>query len=66
MNWLGVPTSTLYYLSVPFTTLFWWTIACLAPVIHLGNYVISGFLLPLSLLAKFEVSHGLLMYFNYR
>ncbi|CAL3965939.1 hypothetical protein PZA11_002753 [Diplocarpon coronariae] len=54
MNLLPILTSTLYYLSAPFTTVFWWTVACLAPFLHLGNYALSGFLLPLRLFAKFE------------
>ena len=59
MAWLSVIGSIFYYLSVPFTTVFtWvlgWVLAALAPLIHLGHYFASGFLLPLRVLAKFEV-----------
>lgn len=58
MTWLSVTGSIFYYLSVPFTTVFsWvlgWVLTALAPLIHLGHYFVSGFLLPLKLLAKFE------------
>ncbi|PBP17451.1 hypothetical protein BUE80_DR011787 [Diplocarpon rosae] len=50
----SILTITLYYLSAPFTIVFWWAVACLAPFQHLGNYILSALLLPLRLLAKFE------------
>ncbi|EKD13524.1 uncharacterized protein L3040_008609 [Drepanopeziza brunnea f. sp. 'multigermtubi'] len=54
MNWLSILRASLYYLFVPFTTLFWSIVACLAPVLHLVNYVLSACLLPVKFLAKFE------------
>jgi hypothetical protein len=55
MTWLTVIGSTFYYLLLPLTTVFGWLLVLLAPVLHLGSYILSGILLPLSLLAKFEV-----------
>ncbi|PMD65143.1 uncharacterized protein K444DRAFT_520190 [Hyaloscypha bicolor E] len=58
MTWLSVLGSVLYYLSLPFTTVFTtvynWVLIALAPALHLGHYLFSGMLLPLRLLAKFE------------
>jgi len=54
MTWLSVAGSIFYYLLLPVTTLFGWLLLALAPLLHLGSYVFSGFLMPLSLLAKFE------------
>jgi hypothetical protein len=56
MTWLSVTGTIFYYLSLPFTTLLRWILVALAPVLHLGHYMVSGFLLPLRLLAKFEAS----------
>jgi hypothetical protein len=56
MTWLSVTGAIFYYLSLPFTTLLRWILVALAPVLHLGHYTVSGFLLPLRLLAKFEAS----------
>jgi hypothetical protein len=55
MTWLSVLGTVLYYLSLPFTTIFSWLLIALAPILHLGHYLLSGFLLPLRLLVKFEV-----------
>jgi hypothetical protein len=55
MTWLSVLGSVLYYLSLPFTTIFNWVLIALAPALHLGHYLLSGLLLPLKLFAKFEV-----------
>jgi hypothetical protein len=63
MTWLLVLGSVLYYLSLPFTTVFTtvynWVLVALAPAIHLGHYLFSGMLLPLRLLAKFEVGKNI-------
>ncbi|KAH8768035.1 hypothetical protein BGZ57DRAFT_856573 [Hyaloscypha finlandica] len=59
MTWLSVLGSVLYYLSLPFisvfTTVYNWVLVALAPALHLGHYLLSGMFLPLRLLAKFEV-----------
>jgi len=55
MTWLSIITTTLYYLLLPLTILFGWVVVVLAPILHLGRYLLSGTLLPLRLLAKFEV-----------
>lgn len=59
MTSLSVLGGILYYISLPFTTVFTivfsWVLVVLAPALHLGHYVLAGFLLPLRLLAKFEV-----------
>ena len=55
MTWLSAIGSILYYLSLPITTVLGWLLVALAPLLHLGHYVLSGFLLPLRLLAKLEV-----------
>jgi len=54
MTWLSVISSIFYYLFLPLSTLFAWLLLALSPVLHLGSYLASGFLLPLRLLAKFE------------
>ncbi|PVH85399.1 hypothetical protein DL98DRAFT_44923 [Cadophora sp. DSE1049] len=54
MTWLSVLGTTFYYVSLPITTVFWWIVACLTPFISLATYILSGFLLPLKFLAKFE------------
>jgi hypothetical protein len=63
MTWLSVLGSVLYYLSLPFTTVFTtvynWVLIALAPALHLGHYLFSGMLLPLRLLAKFEVGKNI-------
>lgn len=53
--WLEVIARILYYLALPLTTLFEWLLILLAPLLHLGNYIFSGFLWPVRLLAKLEV-----------
>jgi len=67
MNWLAVLGSVLYYTSLPFTTvlvtIYNWLIIVLAPVLHLGHYLLSGLLLPLTLLAKFEVGQALFRFY---
>lgn len=55
MAWLEVTGRIIYYLVLPLTTLFGWLLILLAPLLHLGNYILSGFILPVKLLAKFEV-----------
>jgi hypothetical protein len=59
MTWLSVLGSVLFYVSLPFTILFNWALIALAPALHLGNYLLSGLLLPLRLFAKFEVCIGI-------
>lgn len=54
MTWLSVTGSVFSYLILPFTTILGWLLAALSPILHLGNYIISGLLLPLRLIAKFE------------
>jgi hypothetical protein len=55
MTWLSVIGSVFYNLSLPITTVLGWLLVALAPLLHLGHYFFYGFLLPLRLLAKFEV-----------
>jgi hypothetical protein len=62
MTWLSVLGSVLYYLSLPFTITFDWILVALAPVLHTGQYLLSAFLFPLRLLAKFEVGKNILFY----
>jgi len=54
MTWLLAIVRTVYYLLLPFITVLGWLLVLLAPVGHLGNYLLSGMLLPVTLLAKFE------------
>ncbi|KAN0103060.1 hypothetical protein V8E51_011373 [Hyaloscypha variabilis] len=58
MTWLSALGSVLYYISLPFTivliTIYNGIVIALAPALHLGHYLLSGLLLPLTLLAKFE------------
>jgi hypothetical protein len=60
MTWLSVLGSVLYYLSLPFTIIFDWILVALAPVLHMGQYLLSAFLFPLRLLSKFEVGKNIL------
>jgi voltage-gated potassium channel Kch len=60
MTWLSVLGSVLYYLSLPFKIIFDWLLVALAPVLHLGHYLLSAFLFPLRILAKFEVGENIL------
>ncbi|KAF7875039.1 hypothetical protein EAF04_002211 [Stromatinia cepivora] len=57
-TWLSMLASTSYYISLPITFIFGWLLAILrtafAPLLHLGNSLISTLLLPLKVLAKFE------------
>ena len=55
MTWLSVTGTIFYYLTVPLTTFFGWLLVALAPLLHLAHYFLSGLLLPLRVLAKFEV-----------
>jgi hypothetical protein len=55
MTWVSALSTVLYYLSLPFTTIFSWILIPLAPALHLGYYLLSGLLIPLKLFAKFEV-----------
>ena len=55
MTWLSVASSTLYYITLPIMVLLGWLLVVLAPVLHLGNYILSAILLPLTLLANLEV-----------
>ncbi|KAG4411033.1 hypothetical protein IFR04_015837 [Cadophora malorum] len=54
MTWISVLSTTFYYASLPITTIFWWIIACFTPFLKLAMRILSGFLLPLKFLAKFE------------
>jgi hypothetical protein len=67
MTWLSALGSVLYYISLPFTivliTIYNGIVIALAPALHLGHYLLSGLLLPLTLLAKFEV--GQTPFFGY-
>jgi len=54
MAWLAVVIRTLSYILLPVKLLFNVLLILLAPVLHLGSYVFTGFMLPLRLLAKFE------------
>lgn len=60
MTWLSVLGSVLYYLSLPFKIIFDWLLVALAPVLHLGHYLLSALLFPLRILAKFEVGENIL------
>lgn len=54
MSWVSAITTFFYYLLLPAATLLRWLFIALAPLFHLGTFIASGFLMPLSLLAKFE------------
>ncbi|CAG8962252.1 hypothetical protein HYFRA_00005305 [Hymenoscyphus fraxineus] len=57
MGWLEVATSAMRifsYLLLPLNFLYQVLLIVLAPLIHLGGYVVSVCLLPLKVLAKFE------------
>lgn len=56
MTWTTVIISIFSYLLLPIKFIFNGLLILLAPVLHLGSYVLAGFMLPLRLLAKFEVS----------
>ncbi|KAI9700441.1 MAG: hypothetical protein M1836_002456 [Candelina mexicana] len=43
-----------HYLFYPVTILFAWLIIILAPIVHLGHYVLYGLVMPLRILGKFE------------
>jgi hypothetical protein len=53
--WLSVIGRIFWLLLLPLTTLLGWLLVALGPILHLGNYLLSGMMLPLKLLAKFEV-----------
>jgi len=54
MAWFTIVISIFSYISLPIKLLFRALLVLLAPVLHLGSYVFTGFMLPLRLLAKFE------------
>jgi hypothetical protein len=56
MTWLTATTTVFSYLILPFTFAFRILLIILAPALYLGSYVLAAALLPLRLLAKFEVS----------
>jgi cobalamin biosynthesis protein CobD/CbiB len=53
--WLSVIGRIFWLLLLPLTTLLGWLLVALGPILHLGNYLLSGMMLPFKLLAKFEV-----------
>ena len=59
MTWITVISSIFYYLALPvtfvLTSLYGWFLIALAPVLHLAVYIFSALVLPLRILAKFEV-----------
>lgn len=61
MTWLSMIGSTLYYLVLPVSYILSWLLAILktslVPLLLLGSSIISGLLLPLKVLAKFEASY---------
>ncbi|TVY81471.1 hypothetical protein LSUE1_G003205 [Lachnellula suecica] len=54
MAWVAIVIRILSYLLLPIRLLFNALRIALAPVLHLGNYILTGCMLPLKLLAKFE------------
>ncbi|TVY14719.1 hypothetical protein LARI1_G006877 [Lachnellula arida] len=56
MAWFPVVLSIFSYILLPIKLLFRALLILLAPVLHLGSYVFTGFILPLRLLAKFEAA----------
>ncbi|TVY55434.1 hypothetical protein LCER1_G002704 [Lachnellula cervina] len=54
MAWFTIVISIFSYILLPIKLLFRALLILLAPVLHLGSYVFTGFMLPLRLLAKFE------------
>jgi len=52
--WVSTIGTILYYISLPITIIFRWTLIALAPILHLAHYALLGLLLPVRLLAKFE------------
>jgi len=53
MVWLAI-VGILYYLLLPFKIAVLSLLSILAPVLHLGHYVLSVLVLPLRLLGNFE------------
>ncbi|KAF5879613.1 uncharacterized protein Bfra_006820 [Botrytis fragariae] len=57
-TWLSITGSTFYYISLPIIVISNWLLAilriALAPLLHLGNSLVSAMLLPLRVVAKFE------------
>lgn len=55
----SVVYSSLYYLVLPLVILFKWLLIALgvivAPLLHLGHYILHACLWPLRILARFEV-----------
>ncbi|KAG0648191.1 hypothetical protein D0Z07_5423 [Hyphodiscus hymeniophilus] len=56
MTWLSIVGSIFYYLTLPIASVFGWLLVAIAPLLHLGQHLLSGLLLPLRLLARFEVT----------
>ncbi|TVY33869.1 hypothetical protein LSUB1_G004672 [Lachnellula subtilissima] len=54
MAWFAIVIRIFSYILLPIKLLFHALFILLAPVLHLGSYVITGFMLPFRLLAKFE------------
>jgi len=54
MTWVSVLNSIFYYVLLPVVAFFRSLLVVLAPLLHLGNHLLSGLLLPLRLLAKLE------------
>jgi len=54
MTWVSVLNSIFYYILLPVVAFFRSLLVVLAPLLHLGSHLLSGLLLPLRLLAKFE------------
>ncbi|KAF7957575.1 hypothetical protein EAE96_003150 [Botrytis aclada] len=57
-TWLSIMGSTFHYISLPIVVISNWLLAilriALAPLLHLGNSLVSAMLLPLKVIAKFE------------
>ncbi|KUJ20208.1 uncharacterized protein LY89DRAFT_682982 [Mollisia scopiformis] len=54
MTWFSALSAVFYYCSLPITTILSWLLVPLAPFLYLGQYIIAGCLLPLTLLSKLE------------
>ena len=59
MSWLSALGAALSYITLPIRILGAWIISLfivlIGPVVHLGDYIVSGLLLPIRLFAKLEV-----------
>jgi hypothetical protein len=60
MSWSTVVISVLSYILLPIKFIFNVLLILLAPLLHLGSYALAACMLPLRLLAKFEVSLDIL------